>query len=557
MTNSAKRALRVSAWRAMLAAPDAAERLGLPAVYGPDAALCEERRARIAGVLTHYQAVYGDDPVRLFRAPGRINLRGMHVDTHGGWLNLMTHQREVIVVSGQSPDADTHVANTDPAFAPMTLRAAELPVCNGRSWPAIITSPEVQSRIAAAPGHWRNYLEGAWRRARHAAPARDIGGLRLVVDSNLPQGAALSSSAALCIALLHAWLGWAGVTLDDEGLILAAQDAEWYTGSRCGTCDQTAIMLGRPDAVIHVALDPRAFTTKGARAISMPADLRVLVINSFTTRSISGAEKIAYTLNRFAYSMAMAIFQHALREAGYGETVIATCRRLSSINAETLGGNAALAGVLQQVPEALTLDALRDRYDFPDIEGEYARYFGDLPVARQPRAIGLRGPLLFGIAESERARLFVRALESGDFTRAGALMSAGHDGDRRIQRDGSPYVQRSDDDVLAELAVDGAQIADFPGAYGASSPALDFLVDAAMAHGALGASLTGAGIAGTVLALCRADDAGCIADGVRAAMADESYCRIAGLGAPLSPLQLAEAVVVNQACRGAGEICGN
>lgn len=200
MTNSALRAPHVSAWRALLDAPDAAERLGFPAIYGADAARCEERRARIAGVLAHYQAAYGNEPVRIFRAPGRINLRGMHVDTHGGWLNLMTHQREVIVVAGKSPDADTHVANTDPAFAPLAIRAADLPVPNGCTWPAYIAAPEVQSRIAAAPGHWRNYLEGAWLRARHAAPDSAVGGLRLVVDSNLPRSAALSSSAALCIA---------------------------------------------------------------------------------------------------------------------------------------------------------------------------------------------------------------------------------------------------------------------------------------------------------------------------------------------------------------------
>ena len=150
--------------------------------------------------------------MRVFRAPGRINLRGMHVDTRGGWLNLMTHQREVLVVSGASPDGAVSVANTNPAYGPLRVSLAELPQPEpGAPWGDFIGSGLVCARHAAAPGHWRNYIEGAWLRARFAFPG--AGGLRLVVDSTLPEGAALSSSAALCIALLQSWAGWYGAPL--------------------------------------------------------------------------------------------------------------------------------------------------------------------------------------------------------------------------------------------------------------------------------------------------------------------------------------------------------
>ena len=550
MTSNAPRA---SAWLAALCAPDTAGRLGFDDIYG-NPILIEERRQRYISAIRRYLESLGDEPVRLFRAPGRINLRGMHVDTHGGWLNLMTHQREVIVVAGLSHDANTRVVNTNAAFEPLTIVMDDLPAPARRDWPAFITSHEVQARAAAAPGYWRNYIEGAWLRARHTFPARGPGGLRMVVDSNLPQGAALSSSAALCIALLHAWLGWGGLALDNDALILAAQDAEWYTGSRCGTCDQAAIVLGRPGAIIHATLYPKAFTTAGARAISMPAELRVLVINSFTTRSISGAEKIAYTLNRFAYSMAMKIFQQALRGAGYAESTTAACGRLSNITPASLGGSAALYEVLMQVPERLGLQELRERYRLPDLDREYTRYFGDIRHDRQPRDIGLRGPLLFGIAESERARHFAIALECGDHARAGELMTIGHGGDRCLDRDGLPVLQRADSAWLDECSARGIPIENCPGCYGASSPALDALVDAALDQGALGASLTGAGIAGTVLALCRTGDAVRIAAGVRGRMAERHYQRAARLAAPLSPSQITDAVVENCACAGAGEV---
>ncbi|MBX3179075.1 MAG: hypothetical protein KF886_17100 [Candidatus Hydrogenedentes bacterium] len=546
--------LRASARIALIGRPDAAARLGLPAIYGGDAALCEERRARMRSAIMRYREVYGDDPVRVFRAPGRINLRGMHVDTHGGWLNLMTHQREVLVVSGASPDGAVSVANTNPAYGPLRVSLAELPQPEpGAPWGDFIGSGLVCARHAAAPGHWRNYIEGAWRRARFAFPG--AGGLRLVVDSTLPEGAALSSSAALCIALLQSWAGWYGAPLQPADLILAAQDAEWYTGSRCGTCDQAAIVLGQPNAIIHAALDPRRFSIADARAIPFPDALRILVINSHTVRNISGADKIAYTTNRFAYSMALSIFQQAAGASGLGEGA-GGWNTLAAIGAESLGGNANLYGVLRDVPERIALGDLRAAYDLPHLDAEYARYFGDLPDALKPREIGLRGPLLFGIAESARARSFALAMEAGAWARAGALMSIGHDGDRRVDRDGRPVLHELTDARLDQLAASDVPIEECPGAYGASSPALDALVDAALEHGALGASLTGAGIAGVVLALCRAEDAARIAEGVRQFMGGAAYTRAASLPDRLSPAQLAGAVVENRACAGAGEVKG-
>ena len=71
----------------------------LCAVYSADAALLQERAALARQTLQTFAERFGDCPVRLFRAPGRINLRGMHVDTHGGYLNLMTHQREVLLAA--------------------------------------------------------------------------------------------------------------------------------------------------------------------------------------------------------------------------------------------------------------------------------------------------------------------------------------------------------------------------------------------------------------------------------------------------------------------------
>lgn len=553
MTSSAGALRTAGEWRAALSSPHTALALGFPEIYGSDETLWFQRLRGLARAAERYVEQFGDGPVRVFRAPGRINLRGMHVDTHGGYLNLMTHQREVLVVSGPGRGGETRVANTNSDFPSLTIGRNTLPDPVGSpTWADYLDRMDVQAHVAAHAGSWRNYIEGAWLRAGFGEAA-GLPGLNIVVDSDLPRGAALSSSAALCLALLEAWTGWNGLSRDGEARILAAQDAEWFTGSRCGTCDQAAIVLGERGKVIHGALDPREFTVAGMRAIALPEDLSVLVINSFTRRSISGAEKVAYTRNRFAYSMALEIFQQTLRDSGRDVGEARRFDRLSRITTEALGGDAGLLAVLKRIPESMTLNELQGHYVLPDLDHEYTRYFGDVDVALRPSEFGLRGPLLYGIAESERARHFAQRLEQGNLAGLGRLMTDGHAGDRRV-RNGAPVIHRVDDGYLDGLIASGVPVVECPGAYGASSPALDSLVDCALEAGALGASLTGAGIAGVVLALCRRDQLETLSAAVQKYMADPDYHRIANLGAPLSEEELSQAVVENHAVAGVGEL---
>ena len=172
----------------------------------------------------------------------------------------------------------------------------------------------------------------------------------------------------------------------------------------------------------------------------------------------------------------------------------------------------------------------------------------------RPETIGLRGPLLFGIAESERARLFPEALETGDFEKAGRLMTRGHDGDRRVRADGSPYRYDVSDATFAAIRESRESVEWCPGAYGASTSVLDFLVDAALEAGALGASLTGAGMAGAVLALCRAADAGPIAETLRQRMASPHYAQRCNRPDGLTGEELGQAVLTNTATACAGEL---
>lgn len=514
--------------------------------------------ARVA--LEAFASRFGDTPVRVFRAPGRVNVRGMHVDTHGGWLNLMTHQREVMLVAGLGRGHRHVAANTCPDFEETEFILSEERCGNapGMDWFSFISRPDIRERVSrrAASGEtgWANYIIGAALQTQWRHPAAPLHGLNIMVHSDLPQGAALSSSAALSVAALIAYARCNGHKNGPEALIPAEQDVEWYAGARVGMSDQTAILLGRPDAVLHVALFAGDFNLATAVYVPFPETLDLLVVNSFTTRNLSGAQRLKYSLNRFAYSMAMPVLRVELQRSGYTRTQVRRMDRLSRMTPDSFGGPVALYRLLRAVPETIAVEELRARYQPPDLDAAYARYFDGIDAAVRPEIIPLRGPLMFGIAESERARLFPSALASGDYACAGRLMSVGHDGDRVRDRNGDPFRVDICDAALDAMAEAAAPVQWQPGVYGASSPALDALVDTALDAGALGASLTGAGIAGVVLALCRRGNSAAVADAVRRRLQDDDYARLAGLPEAPSVAAADDAVVINRAVAGAGEL---
>ena len=543
-------------WRSRFTEPDSALRRVLERTYGRDA--LPERLLLFRRVIARFLERFGDRPVRMFRAPGRINLRGMHVDTHGGYLNLMTHQREVVAAVSPASDDTVNLANLDPDLDEVFFRIEnEISDALFRlPWLEFITHPRVREAVDAKRGHWGNYVKGCILNVQHRFPNTKLKGMTGVVGSDLPGGAALSSSAALCLALTQATLSINGLALGSNDLITAARDAEWFTGSRCGLSDQAAIVLGNRGEFANIAIYPPKLETASARRVAFPETLRILVINSHTERSLSGAAQVDYTRNRFAYSLAMEILRQEMRLQGAPTAVVEKMDRLSNITPEVLmpmGGMRTLLAAIKRIPETARMEELRSRYDLPEFDDAYQRCFGSAPEHLRPTDVALRGPLLFGIAESERARLFPDAIEAGDFDAAGRLMSVGHDGDRRVRADGSTMRCPVDDEAIDRLIGSGARIELFPGAYGASTPALDALVDAALDGGALGASLTGAGMAGAVLALCRAEDADCVAQRVRAKLASPEYQRVAGRTAPLSDREIAEAVVPNSTVASAGE----
>ena len=125
--------------------------------------------------------------------------------------------------------------------------------------------------------HWTDYVAGtAWSLREAALPVRGFDG---VVDSSIPLGAGLSSSAALELVSALALLG-GGHVLTPPALAALAQRAERdYVGVDCGIMDHFASAAGREGNAL--LLDCRSLDT---RHVVLPWGLRVVVCDTGSPR---------------------------------------------------------------------------------------------------------------------------------------------------------------------------------------------------------------------------------------------------------------------------------
>src|SRR5215470_16399950 len=166
---------------------------------------------------------FGGRPEQVWLGPGRANLIGEHTDYNQGWVLPFALHLGVTVAASQRGDGVLAIAS--------------------RQAPAAPAGPPLATLAPGAVTGWAAYPAGvAW--ALREAGHRLAGGASLAIDSDLPQGAGLSSSAALECATALALTGLYGLDVPRPELATLAQRAENdFVGVPTGIMDQSASLL--------------------------------------------------------------------------------------------------------------------------------------------------------------------------------------------------------------------------------------------------------------------------------------------------------------------------
>ena len=290
-------------------------------------------------VIAAFTALTGHAPSGVWAAPGRINLIGEHTDYNDGFVLPFALPQAAYVAAAPRTDGRWRFRSVD---LDETIELGH------------------DDLIPGSPG-WHSYLAGvvwALQQAGHA-----VAGADLVLTSDVPLGAGLSSSAAIECAALAALADLNDLAIDPLDRAKLARVAEnAYVGAPTGLLDQAASTLCIADHALF--LDCRDFHTRQVPLAVTDAGLEILVIDTRTRHSHVDGE-------------------YADRRAN-----------------------------CEQACRILDVPALRDVTDLDDA------------IARLPERIGRRVRHI--VTENQRVLDAVAALDAGEYPRLGELMTQSH-----------------------------------------------------------------------------------------------------------------------------------
>jgi galactokinase len=226
----------------------------------------------IASILDRFGELYpGSSQPTVYRAPGRVNLIGEHTDYNLGLVLPMAIDLDCLVATAPTSDG--------------VLRVYSENLAQGTQW-------RVDDVASIMPrDDWSDRVAGiAWALARRGVTVESQ---NVLIDSTVPLGGGLSSSAALGVSLALAF------GADSNELAQLAHGAETdFVGVPCGIMDQFVSVNGQAGAAI--LLDCR---TLESRAIRLPPGLAIVTVDSM----------VKHELGRSAYRTRVAECAEAAR----------------------------------------------------------------------------------------------------------------------------------------------------------------------------------------------------------------------------------------------------
>jgi len=326
----------------------------------------------ITSIAQEFSKLFARQP-RLFRAPGRVNLIGEHTDYNDGF--VMPAAIQFATFAAAAPREDR------------TVRAFS---ANLGEWIEF----SLDDADAAPPRTWQDYVQGVALTLEKAG--HRLRGVDLLIRSNVPLGAGLSSSAALEVATAKALLGTSHIELPPLEIAKLCQRAEVeFVGMRCGIMDQFASCFGEDGQAL--LLDCR---TLDHELLPLPEGVSLVVANTMVKHELAGS---AYNERRADCETAARIAGvPALRDLEPGEIgrwlprwperVGRRARHVITENARALEAAAALrVGHLHDVGEAMYASHASLRHDYEVSCGEL-----DIMVELARRAPGVYGSRMTG-----------------------------------------------------------------------------------------------------------------------------------------------------------------
>lgn len=302
----------------------------------------------IKNVKTAFNSVFSYAPSHIIQAPGRVNLIGEHTDYNDGFVLPCAINYQTVVAAAKRDDHLVRIIAVD-----YNNEVDEFDL--------------TQDIVFAQDKMWANYIRGVVKGL--LARGYEFQGMDISVSGNVPQGAGLSSSAALEVVIGQTVKVLYNLEISQAQIALNGQEAEnKFVGCQCGIMDQMISAEGRENTAM--LLDCRTLETT---SVSMPKEMSVVIVNSNKKRGLVDSE---YNTRREQCEEAARIFGvKALRDVSMAqfnakvheldELVAKRARHVISENARTLEAADALRDHdLKRMGELMAQSHVSMRDDF-------------------------------------------------------------------------------------------------------------------------------------------------------------------------------------------------
>lgn len=356
------------------------------------------------------QAVAQEDGTKgrtfLVNAPGRLNLIGEHTDYNGGKVLPFCINRSVQIRLVKTENGGDLIRVTAQDLGEvLEVARAELPV-----------------DAAALPSQrWTHYVLGCLS-LFFGRELEVPGDLYVSITGDLPLGAGLSSSAALCTGLLSVFeAAFRRGGSKDEVARLAQKVEHEYAGTKCGLMDQLAILYGKSDTLLKIAFTGNAksgFELEPVLAHSKLSEYDVVVLNSNVAHALASSE---YNVRRGECDELVSILNRKSGKAW---------KNVSQI------GEAGIFGPEPEVcaPFSTLVEHVKD----------VSRIIG----GDGPHATLLAKRAVHVISENLRVEAAVEAIRNGDLLSLNVLLNNAHESLAQLYEVSCPEIEALRSDVL-------------------------------------------------------------------------------------------------------------
>ena len=211
-----------------------------------------------------FEKLYQQPAQAMSTAPGRVNIIGEYTDFNNGFVLpcALTFATRVLYRKRDDNNVVVHSLN----------------------YPGERDEFSLDGDIPHGDSQWGNYIRAVafvFKRQGHS-----LCGVDLLIDSNVPQGSGLSSSAALEVAIGGVFNQVSELNLSTTAIALLGQEAENdFMNCQCGIMDQLISANGELGHALQI--DCQSLATE---SVPIPEDLSIVIVNSNYPRKLVDSE---------------------------------------------------------------------------------------------------------------------------------------------------------------------------------------------------------------------------------------------------------------------------